>query len=50
MFKTEGESSDAAEDSVRKLMCFVSTQAFKPILIVTQNKIMKLKMSIRCLL
>ena len=27
-------------------MCFLSTKACKPILVVTQNKIMKLKMSI----
>ena len=33
------------ENRMRKRMCFLSTKACKPILVVAQNKIMNLKMS-----
>ena len=49
-FQTEGEYSSAALDSVRKSMCFLSTKACKPILVLTQNKIINLKISIISLL
>ena len=44
-FQTEG-----APDSMRKLTYFWSIKACKPIVVVTQTKIMDLKISITCLL
>ena len=39
------EERAAALDSMRNPMCFSSTKACKPILVVTQNKTMNLKMA-----
>ena len=40
-FRQEGEYRAAALDSVRELTCLLSTQACKPLLVVTQNKKIK---------
>ena len=49
-FQTEERCSAATTASTRKQMCFLSTQTCKPILVVTQDKIMNLKMSTLCAL
>lgn len=38
MLQTQREYSDAELDNIKKLMCFWSTNACKPILVVTQNE------------
>lgn len=44
------EYSAAALDSTRELVCFLSTKSCKPIIEVTQIKIMNLKMRLICFL
>ena len=44
MFQTEGEYRAAALDSMRKRLCFLSTEACNHIVVVTQNTIVNLKM------
>ena len=46
--KTEVEYRAEALDSIRKPMCFLSTKAYKPVLVVTQNEITNLKISVIC--
>ena len=43
---TEGEYNATPLDSMTKRMCLLSNKAFKPILVVAQNTIMNLKISI----
>ena len=45
-FRWRGDYSAAALDGMRKRMCFLSIKSCKPILVVTQNKNMNLKVSI----
>lgn len=45
---SEGKYRAAALDNIRKLMRFMSIKVCKPILLVTQNEIMHLKMNIIC--
>ena len=46
MFQTEREYNAAALDNMRKQMCILRIKACEAILIVLENKIMNLKMSI----
>lgn len=50
MFQTEGQYNAEALDSMRKLMLFLSIETCKAILVVSQNTITNLKVSIICVL